>query len=832
MRWQSGTRRSLSVLLLVAAWQRAAHAQQYPLPTAAQQLDVDKDTARHFGDAPADPGPIATGLSAALTAHDIDKATRMVADWQLARSQPYFDRIWTWSVLYSGLIAASDSTGDAKYRDAVAAMAAKYNWELRNRLPNADDQSLGQSYLELYLDAGRNADPKTIAPTRADLDSVIGLKTLNANDPRIPWWWCDALFMAPPTWARMYAATGDHKYIDYLNAQWQQTYDLLYDQQEHLYARDATYISKRTANGKKIFWSRGEGWVMAGLVRTLQFLPPDDPHRPFYLQQLREMSARMVEMQGSDGLWRASLLDPEDYPLPEVSGSALIVYAVARGVNEGYLDASVYTPVIEKAWRGMLQHVYADGRLGDIQQTGPEPSLYLPGSSYTYGVGAYLLAASELKRMALHAPLITASAQAVIQSATQSAKDTRSAANRPTPDEIKNPPASWIDKDTGHRVVRLTSEPGSASFYFNVNAYTPDGNEMIYTTPAGISVLNLRTLQTRHVVEGNVRAIVAGHKTQSVFYIKPEENELYVTNVDTGVTRKLGKVPPRGNIDTINADETLAAGTYDEVDAPDKQYDAQPAPGHAAQTIALDQPLNKGQMMERRLAARIPLVLYTLNLNTGKITPLLHSTDWVNHLLFSPSDPGLLMYCHEGPWQAVDRIWTIRTDGTHNQLMHRRRMAMEIAGHEFWNWDGSTIFYDLQTPRGQDFFLSAVNVKDGERTWYHLERNEWSIHFNVSKDGSLFAGDGGDPGQVAKAPDGEWIELFHPERIRNTGLAGKDIVNAGVLHSEHLVNMSKHNYTLEPNVSFTPDGKWVIFRSNMFGPTYVFAVEVAKSANP
>ncbi len=818
-------RRLLNVFVLLAAGLGTARAQQYPLPTAAQQMDIDKDTARHFGDAPVDPGPIATDLSAAITAPDIDKATRKVADWQLARSQPYFDRIWTWSVLYDGLMAASDSTGDAKYRDAVAAMAAKYDWELRNRLPNADDQSLGQAYLELYLAAGKNVDPKTIAPTRAGLDSVINLKTLNANDPRIPWWWCDALFMAPPTWARMYAATGDHKYIDYLNTQWQQTNDLLYDKQEHLYARDVTYIDKRAANGKKIFWSRGEGWVMAGLVRTLQFLPPDDPHRPFYIQQLREMSARIVQLQGSDGLWHASLLDPEDYPLPEVSGSALIVYAMARGVNEGYLDAAIYTPAIEKAWRGMLQHVYADGRLGGIQQTGPEPAFYTPSSSYTYGVGAYLLAASELKHLALRTPQTAAGL---------AAKDTRSAANMPTPGEIKNPPASWIDKDTGHRVVRLTSEPGSASFYFNVNAYTPDGKEMIYTTPAGISVLNLRTLQTRQAVQGNVRAIIAGHKTQSVFYLKPEENTLYVTNVDTGVTRRLAKLPPRSNIniDTINADETLAAGTYDEVAAPDKQYNASPAPGHAAQTIGLDQPLNKGQMMERRLAARIPLVLFTLDLNTGKITPLLHSTDWVNHLLFSPSDPALLMYCHEGPWQAVDRIWTIRTDGTHNQLMHQRHMTMEIAGHEFWNWDGSAIFYDLQTPRGQDFFLASINVKDGERTWYHLERNEWSIHFNVSKDGTLFAGDGGNPGQVAKAPDGEWIELFHPERIQNTGLADKGLVNAGVLHAEHLVNMSKHNYTLEPNVSFTPDGKWVIFRSNMFGPTYVFGVEVAKSANP
>jgi len=201
-------------------------------------------------------------------------------------------------------------------------------------------------------------------------------------------------------------------------------------------------------------------------------------------------------------------------------------------------------------------------------------------------------------------------------------------------------------------------------------------------------------------------------------------------------------------------------------------------------------------------------------------------------MLFSPSDPTLLMYCHEGPWQDVDRIWTIRTDASHNQLMHKRHMAMEIAGHEFWGWDGDTVYYDLQTPKGQDFFLASMDLKDDNNTWYHMDRNEWSIHFNVSKDHTLFAGDGGDPGQVAKAPDGEWLYLFHPELIKQTGITSKDFVNPGVLHAEKLVNMSKHNYALEPNVSFTPDQKMLIFRSNMFGPTYVFGVELEKAATP
>jgi oligogalacturonide lyase len=385
------------------------------------------------------------------------------------------------------------------------------------------------------------------------------------------------------------------------------------------------------------------------------------------------------------------------------------------------------------------------------------------------------------------------------------------------------PPKSWVDPDTGHRIVRLTDEPGSASLYFNDNAYTSNREEMVYTTPNGISVLDLRTFKTKPVVEGKVRVIVAGFKTQNVYYIR--DGALFSTDVDTKATRRIAQVPPRGSITTVNADETLAAGTYLEGDGEDYGGKRQ------EQTHPLDQPKNKGEMMERRLAARLPLVLFTMDLRTGAMTPLLHSTDWINHLLFSPTDPGLLMYCHEGPWHKVDRIWTIHTDGSGNTLIHKRTMQMEIAGHEFWGADGRTIWYDLQTPRGEDFWLAGYNLDSGQRTWYHLQRNEWSIHFNVTRDGALFCGDGGDPGQVAHAPNGEWLYLFHPRLVTNAGVDDKTLIRPGVLEAERLVNMSEHQYRLEPNVRFTPDEKWIVFRSNMFGPTYTFAVEVATSAD-
>lgn len=396
------------------------------------------------------------------------------------------------------------------------------------------------------------------------------------------------------------------------------------------------------------------------------------------------------------------------------------------------------------------------------------------------------------------------------------------------------PPASWIDPDTGHRVVRLTKEPGSASLYFNQNGYTADGKKLVYTTPSGISTLDLATHETRQVVQGRVRLIDAGRRTQRIFYVR--DGAAWWTNVDTGESRKIGGLPRRGSIATVNADETLLAGTYIDGDGRDYNNQRPPAPAGAQassraqqQGHSLDQPRNKGQMMEERWAARLPMGMFTLNVATGEVRTIHKANDWLNHLLFSPTDPTLLMFCHEGPWHKVDRIWTIRTDGTQLKKIHTRTMAMEIFGHEFWSADGKTIWYDLQTPRGEDFWLAGYNVETGERTWYHLQRDEWSIHFNVSRDGRLMCGDGGDPGQVARAANGRWIYLFRPELIPNRGVDDKSFVRPGVLRAERLVNMSKHQYRLEPNASFTPDQKWVVFRSNMFGDTYVFAVEVARS---
>jgi rhamnogalacturonyl hydrolase YesR len=185
-----------------------------------------------------------------------------------------------------------------------------------------------------------------------------------------------------------------------MDHEWSITSGKLYDPAQHLFYRDASFLHAHEQNGKSIFWSRGNGWVMAGLVRVLEYMPKDDPLRPKYVQQLQQMAAAVAPLQGSDGLWRPGLLDPEAYPLPENSGSAFITYALAYGVKEHLLDRKRYLPVVTRAWAGLLSHVYADGRLGCIQPIGAAPGAYTATSSYVYGVGAFLLAGSEIYRLA------------------------------------------------------------------------------------------------------------------------------------------------------------------------------------------------------------------------------------------------------------------------------------------------------------------------------------------------------------------------------------------------------------------------------------------------
>jgi oligogalacturonide lyase len=424
-------------------------------------------------------------------------------------------------------------------------------------------------------------------------------------------------------------------------------------------------------------------------------------------------------------------------------------------------------------------------------------------------------------------------------------------------------PTEWVDAATGHRVIRLSREDGTQSLYFNQNAYTADGKKLIVTTAGGgIATITLATREVRPLVAGPVTVLVAGHQTGDVYYVKrlPGGQDpaaggrnsggatVSATNVDTGTTREVVKLPPGRNVASLNADETLLLGTYVDGATPPPAANRGPAAAAAFgqpnyEAVGLDgKPMTFADAKDLRLhnslmatRAGAPRVLFTVNTKTGALKDIFREHEWLGHLQFSPTDPNLIMFCHEGTWHEVDRVWTIHADGANLTKIHTRTMNMEIAGHEFFSSDGATIWYDLQTPRGQDFWLAGYKVATGKRTWYHLQRNEWSVHFNVSPDGTLFAGDGGDSEMVARAPDGKWIYLFRPERVPDVAgikAANSDsLIDTGFFQSERLVNMSKHDYRLEPNVTFSPDRKWVVFRSNMLGPVHVYAVEIAKSAN-
>jgi unsaturated rhamnogalacturonyl hydrolase len=389
--------RITAVFLLLGAFLIAAplaHPQTAQQPAAASP-SVEREA---VGDAPDDPGPLATDLSPALRHAAILSAIKKVADWQLRVAEPHFNSQWTFAALYDGLLAASTATGDSRYRQAVFDYATKQQWKLLDdRFPHADDMALGQAYLDLYLaDPPAERDPQRIANTKAILDRLVERPDDPAKDL---WWWCDALFMAPPVLTRMSLATNDPKYRLFMEHEWAITTKSLYDPSHHLYFRDDRYLMKKEKNGQPLFWSRGNGWVMGALVMVLQTMPANDPRRPEFVQQFRDMAAELASIQGQDGLWRSGLLDPDSYPLPEISGSAFFTYAIAYGINERILDRSKYLPVIERSWAGMLSHIYADGRLGSIQPIDGQPGIFKPSASYVYGVGGFLLAGAELEKL-------------------------------------------------------------------------------------------------------------------------------------------------------------------------------------------------------------------------------------------------------------------------------------------------------------------------------------------------------------------------------------------------------------------------------------------------
>ena len=334
---------------------------------------------------------------------DVLAVMERAADWQLANPSKHKPTDWTQGALYAGVMALDQISTSPRFREAMVRMGETNQWQLGPRKYHADDHAVGQTYVELWQ---RSKDAKMITPLRERFDAILAsprdFATLEFKQKGIGdlWSWCDALFMAPPAWIRLWSATGDQRYLDFAVNNWWRTSAYLYDTTEHLYYRDSTYFTKREANGAKVFWSRGNGWVMGGLVRMLQYLPADHPSRVRFETQFKEMAAKVLTCQQPDGLWRASLLDPASFPLQETSGSGFYTYALAWGVNTGLLDRATYAPAVRRAWSALVGCVAPDGKLTHVQPIGADPKKFPADATEVYGVGAFLLAGSEVYRLA------------------------------------------------------------------------------------------------------------------------------------------------------------------------------------------------------------------------------------------------------------------------------------------------------------------------------------------------------------------------------------------------------------------------------------------------
>ena len=344
-----------------------------------------------------------SSFSSEIKSEALLKVSNAVAEWQLSNPSKWPDSDWTSGTLWTGIAAHAHTTGDERYYNVLRDMARKNNHQLGHRKGFADDHIVGRAYLWLYL---RDELPHQIAPTRKALDEFVS----RPHDESLFWknqihlreWaWCDSLFMGPPTLAMLHAATGERKYLDMMDKLFWKSADYLYDKDSHLFWRDSNYFKRKEKNGEKVFWARGNGWVMAGLCHILQRMPADYPSRPRYVKLFKEMSAKLKVIQHVDGAWHAALLDQGSFAAPESSGTAFFTYAFTWGINNGILDKGEYMPTIQKAWDRLVKNVHPSGKLGYVQAIGRDPQSVTMNETDVYGVGGFLMAAHELHKLKL-----------------------------------------------------------------------------------------------------------------------------------------------------------------------------------------------------------------------------------------------------------------------------------------------------------------------------------------------------------------------------------------------------------------------------------------------
>ncbi|AWW29379.1 glycoside hydrolase family 88 protein [Echinicola strongylocentroti] len=346
----------------------------------------------------------------APTKQEIHNSMQKVADWQIENfweaghgRRVHQPTNWTNGALYVGMMKWANLSDDETYTDFLEGIGEKTEWKLgeRHGLYHADEHAVGQMYLELYR---KFDDEKMLEPTQKQMEYIIYHPSQSSLHWKTPyhqdrWNWCDALFMSPPVWAKLTKITGEEKYLDFMVSEFKATTDFLFDKKESLYYRDESFFDK-TDNGTKIFWSRGNGWVFAGLANILEELEPGTSEHKYFVKIYKKMAKRLKELQTADGYWAMSLLGAEYYPTPETSGTGFFTFGFAWGINNGILDKEDYTPVVWKGWNALQQCVTDDGMLGYVQPIGAAPGQAWPDKTEVYGVGAYLSAGSEVYKMA------------------------------------------------------------------------------------------------------------------------------------------------------------------------------------------------------------------------------------------------------------------------------------------------------------------------------------------------------------------------------------------------------------------------------------------------
>lgn len=345
----------------------------------------------------------AKGFSSKWNKKDITIVADTVFRWVMKTYQKdknYCNQGWVSGVLYNGLFDWAEITDKKEYFDFMKRIFSRYYWQLGNRMYHGDDLCVGQVYLDMYA---KYKQEKMWIPTKARIDWIIENPPIGNIDitkgVSDRWWWCDALYMAPAIFTRLYTLTGDKKYLKFAHKEYLDCYEHLYDKDEHLFFRDGKYLNAKDEKGGKVFWSRGNGWVLGGLAEVLKYLPEEDKkYRPFYEQLLQEMSEKIASLQREDGYWRTNLLNADIYPMPETSGTGLFTYAIMYGINQGILPADKYLPIVRKGWDAMVKAVNTEGKVGWTQMVVQKPGKVVKKDTRAYSVGSLLMIASELYR--------------------------------------------------------------------------------------------------------------------------------------------------------------------------------------------------------------------------------------------------------------------------------------------------------------------------------------------------------------------------------------------------------------------------------------------------